>query len=149
MMDYYPMIMLLLRDGEVSRLSKGCCVILADDATGTVTRLVEGVDELGRQLLNAEGETVSRFVKLRNENLVGWNYLVRWDIDGVEAGEQHAPAPAPSASTSGPVRAGDAQAPRAGFLDRGPTGRRRSRGSTRGCSPAPAVRSPCVLCARP
>ena len=25
-----------------------------------------------------------------NENLVGWNYLVRWDIDGVEAwGEQH------------------------------------------------------------
>ena len=61
-----------------------------DDATGTVNRvLVEGTDELGREF-HAEGETVSRFVNFCNENLVGWNYLVRWDIDGVEAwGEQH------------------------------------------------------------
>ena len=90
--DDYPMIMgFFLRDGEVSRLSKGRRAILGrDDATGTVTRvLVEGIDELGREL-HAEGETVSRFVNFCNENLVGWNYLVRWDIDGVEAwGEQH------------------------------------------------------------
>ena len=43
--DDYPMIMgFFLRDGEVSRLSKGRRAILGrDDATGTVTRvLVEG-----------------------------------------------------------------------------------------------------------
>ena len=80
-----------LCDGEVSRLAKGRRAILGrDDATGTVTRvLVEGVDELGREL-HAEGECVTRFVNLCNENLVGWNHLVRWDVDGVEAwGEQH------------------------------------------------------------
>ena len=57
--DDYPMIMgFFLRDGEVSRLSKGRRAILGRDAaTGTVTRvLVEGVDELGREF-HAEGET--------------------------------------------------------------------------------------------
>jgi hypothetical protein len=90
--DDYPMIMgFYLRDNEVSRLTSGRREILArDPETGTVTRvLVEGVDELGRAL-RAEGECVSRFVNFCNENLVGWNYLVRWDLDGVEAwGEQH------------------------------------------------------------
>jgi hypothetical protein len=90
--DDYPMIMgFHLRDGEVSRLRSGRREILErDPETGTVTRvLVEGVDELGRAL-RAEGECVSRFVNFCNENLVGWNYLVRWDLDGVEAwGEQH------------------------------------------------------------
>ena len=33
---------------------------------------------------------MNRFTAYTNENLAGWNYLVRWDIDGVEAwGEQH------------------------------------------------------------
>lgn len=90
--DDYPMIMgFFLRDGEVSRLTKGRRAILErDPATDTVRRvLVEGTDELGREF-HAEGETVNRFVNFCNENLVGWNYLVRWDIDGVEAwGEQH------------------------------------------------------------
>jgi hypothetical protein len=90
--DDYPMIMgFHLRDGEVSRLTTGRREILERDPDrGTVTRvLVEGVDELGRAL-RAEGECVNRFVNFCNENLVGWNYLVRWDLDGVEAwGEQH------------------------------------------------------------
>ena len=79
--DDYPMIMgFFLRDGEVSRLTTGRRAILArDPATDTVTRvLVEGTDELGREF-HAEGETVSRFVNFCNENLVGWNYLVRWE----------------------------------------------------------------------
>ncbi len=88
----YPIIMgFQIRDGELSRLTKGRRAILArDHETGTVTRvLMEGVDELGREL-HAEGECVSRFINFCNENLAGWNYLVRWDIDGVEAwGEQH------------------------------------------------------------
>ncbi len=57
--DDYPMIMgFFLRDGEVSRLTKGRRAILArDPATDTVTRvLVEGTDELGREF-HAEGET--------------------------------------------------------------------------------------------
>ena len=59
----------------------------SDDTVAHV--LVEGTDELGREF-HAEGETLSKFVNFCNENLVGWNYLVRWDIDGVEAwGEQH------------------------------------------------------------
>jgi hypothetical protein len=90
--DDFPMIMgFHLRDGEVSRLANGRRAILErDPATDTVTRvLVEGTDELGREF-HAEGETLSKFVNFCNENLVGWNYLVRWDIDGVEAwGEQH------------------------------------------------------------
>jgi hypothetical protein len=90
--DDYPMIMgFFMRDGDVSRLTSGRREILErDPATDTVTRvLVEGTDELGREF-HAEGECVSRFVNFCNENLVGWNYLVRWDIDGVEAwGEQH------------------------------------------------------------
>ena len=71
--------------------TKGRRAILErDPATDTATRvLVEGTDELGREF-HAEGECVSRFVNFCNENLVGWNHLVRWDIDGVEAwGEQH------------------------------------------------------------
>jgi hypothetical protein len=90
--DDYPVIMgFHLRDGEVSRISTGRRAILErDPATDTVKRvMVEGTDELGREF-HAEGETLTRFVNFCNENLVGWNYLVRWEIDGVEAwGEQH------------------------------------------------------------
>ena len=90
--DDFPVIMgFHLRDGEVSRVTKGRRAILernpSDDTVARV--LVEGTDELGREF-HAEGETLSKFVNFCNENLVGWNYLVRWDIDGVEAwGEQH------------------------------------------------------------
>ena len=90
--DDYPLIMgFQICDGELSRLTSGRRAILERDAaTGGVTRvLIEGVDELGREL-RAVGECMNRFTAYTNENLAGWNYLVRWDIDGVEAwGEQH------------------------------------------------------------
>jgi len=90
--DEYPVVMgFLLDDGEVARLERGRRAILErDPVTGTATRvLVEGTDELGREL-RAEGECVSRFLNSCNENLVGWNHLVRWDVNGNEAwGEQH------------------------------------------------------------
>jgi len=90
--DDFPVIMgFHLRDGEVSRVTKGRRAILernpSDDTVARV--LVEGTDELGREF-HAEGECLTKFVNFCNENLVGWNHLVRWDIDGVEAwGEQH------------------------------------------------------------
>ena len=144
--DDYPMIMgFFLRDGEVSRLAKGRRAILArDPATDTVTRvLVEGTDELGREF-HAEGECVSRFVNFCNENLVGWNYLVRWDIDGVEAwGEQH------ENYSTGAFRK-YLRASAAACLTAADGSREELASSTRGCSPAPAARSRRGLrCARP
>ena len=47
------------------------------------------VDEEGNEL-HAEGECVNRLMVFLNENLCGWNSLVRWNIDGMEAwGEHH------------------------------------------------------------
>ena len=47
------------------------------------------VNERGNEL-HAEGECVNRLMVFLNENLCGWNSLVRWDIDGMEAwGEHH------------------------------------------------------------
>lgn len=89
--DDFPVIMGFTQfDGEVSRLASGRRSVLAVDERGAPTRvLIEGVDELGRAL-HAEGECRTRFVNSCNENLVGWNHLVRWEVNGVEAwGEHH------------------------------------------------------------
>ena len=90
--DEFPILMGFTRfDGEVSRIASGRRTALATDPEkGTVTRvLIEGVDELGREL-HAEGECLTDFLNSCNENLVGWNHLVRWEVNGVEAwGEHH------------------------------------------------------------
>mgnify|MGYP003042788408 CR=1 FL=1 len=44
---------------------------------------VTGVDENGHEF-RAEGECVNRLMVFLNENLCGWNSLVRWDVDGDE-----------------------------------------------------------------
>ncbi len=90
--DDFPVLMGFTRfDGEVSRIASGKRTALATDPEkGTVTRvLIEGVDELGREL-HAEGECLTDFLNSCNENLVGWNHLVHWEVNGVEAwGEHH------------------------------------------------------------
>jgi len=88
----YPLLMgFFMRDSVVTRLKSGNRRVLErDDATGAPVRvLVTAVDEEGREL-RAEGECVNRLMVFLNENLCGWNSLVRWDVNGMEAwGEHH------------------------------------------------------------
>jgi hypothetical protein len=88
----YPLLMgFLMRDGQVVRLKSGNREVLErDESTGAPLRvLVTAVDEHGNEL-HAEGECVNRLMVFLNENLCGWNSLVRWDIDGMVAwGEHH------------------------------------------------------------
>jgi hypothetical protein len=88
----YPMLMgFLMRDSVVTRLKSGNREVLErDESTGAPVRvLVTAVDEEGHEL-HAEGQCVNRLMVFLNENLCGWNSLVRWDVDGVEVwGEHH------------------------------------------------------------
>jgi len=88
----YPLLMgFFMRDGQVIRLKSGNREVLErDEATGAPVRIrVTGIDERGHEL-HAEGECVNRLMVFLNENLCGWNSLVRWHIDGAEAwGEHH------------------------------------------------------------
>jgi hypothetical protein len=88
----YPMLMgFFQRDADVVRLKSGNREVLErDDATGAPVRVrVTAIDEHGHEL-HAEGECVNRLMVFLNENLCGWNSLVRWDVDGVEVwGEHH------------------------------------------------------------
>ena len=70
------------------RLRRAPKVLERDEHRCTV-RVCPAVDEHGNEF-RAEGECVNRLMVFLNENLCGWNSLVRWDIDGVEAwGEHH------------------------------------------------------------
>ncbi len=88
----YPLLMgFLMRDSQVVRLKSGNREVLErDESTGAPLRvLVTAVDEDGNEL-HAEGECVNRLMVFLNENLCGWNSLVRWNIDGMVAwGEHH------------------------------------------------------------
>jgi hypothetical protein len=88
----YPIIMgFFMRDSQVVRLKSGNREVLErDEATGAPLRVrVTAVDERGHEL-HTEGECVNRLMVFLNENLCGWNSLVRWNVDGVEVwGEHH------------------------------------------------------------
>ena len=80
-----------MRDSQVVRLkSRNREVLERDESTGAPLRvLVTAVNEDGNEL-HAEGECVNRLMVFLNENLCGWNSLVRWNIDGMVAwGEHH------------------------------------------------------------
>lgn len=80
-----------LRDGRFARLASGRRTVLArDPATGAPAHvLIEGVDELGREL-RAEGRCLNRLGLHLNPNLFTWNCLTQWRFDGREAwGEDH------------------------------------------------------------
>jgi len=88
----YPIVMgFFMRDDDVVRLQSGKREVLErDESTGAPLRvLVTAVDERGHEF-RAEGECLNRLMVFLNENLCGWNSLVRWDIDGMEVwGEHH------------------------------------------------------------
>jgi len=90
--DDYPIVMgFFMRDDDVVRLQSGQREVLErDESTGAPLRvLVTAVDEHGHEF-RAEGECLNRLMVFLNENLCGWNSLVRWDIDGMEVwGEHH------------------------------------------------------------
>lgn len=81
----------VLRDGVWAKLAKGRREVVERDAeSGWATRVVvEGVDELGREL-HAEGRTMNRLGFFLNPNLFTVNCLTEWTFDGVTAyGEDH------------------------------------------------------------
>ena len=81
-----------MRDSVVVRLKSGNREVLErDETTGAPAPCARRPRSTRRATSSTpKGECVNRLMVFLNENLCGWNSLVRWNIDGVEAwGEHH------------------------------------------------------------